>query len=138
MLFSITLCAHANGEIFNIDLTKCSVKPCYNLFIKRFNARKEIKVVAWTDVVDAFNEGYPKFYPLFNIYNTSLSAIEIEIGMQLLDKNKAVLAERMMKTKFSIYDPKASKYKIYRTLNPIKLTKDIISRTKYVNIIVGK
>jgi hypothetical protein len=136
LVFSVS--AYANAETYKIDISKCGSKSCFSVFNKTFTVGKDIRVVAWADVVDAFNKGVPGFYPLFNIYNKSSSAIAVEIGMQLLDENKKVLAERIQKTNFPVYNPKASKYEIYRSLNAIRLTKKIIARTKYVNIIVRK
>ncbi len=136
LLLIFSTAVYANEEIYKIDISKCERKSCFTVFNKSFNVGKDIKVVAWADVVDAFKKGLPSFYPLFTIYNKSSRTIKVEIGMQLLDENKKVLAGRNIKTKFTKYNPKASKYETYRSLNAIDLNKEMISHTKYVNVIV--
>ena len=136
MIFPTYVCA--DEKVYEIDISKCKLESCFNAFNKTFKVGENIKVVAWADVVDVSKPGTPSFYPLFNIYNEGTAKLKVEIGMQLLDKNRVILAERIYEDQFSPYNPKASQYEIYRSLNAMDLTSEIITSTKYVNVIVNR
>ncbi|PHS26600.1 MAG: hypothetical protein COA83_02695 [Methylophaga sp.] len=135
MLFFSTY-VKAYEHLIQIDISQCVEKSCFSVFQQTFNPSDDLKVIAWADITDTLDDGTPSFYPLFNIYNYKISAINVEIGMQLLDENHSVLSERVSNTKFSPYDESESQYKIYRSLFALDLSDEIINKTRFVNIII--
>ncbi len=137
VLLIFPLSVNAYEHTVEIDISKCAEQSCFSVFQETFNASDHLKIVAWADITDTLDKGQPSFYPLFNVYNTSTATVDLEIGMQLLDENRAILIQKVDETSFTPYDESESQYKIYRSLNASDLTDDMLSNTRFITIIVN-
>ena len=93
-----------------------------------------MKILAWFDIVYLGSKQTADFFPLFNVYNYGNEAIDIEIGMQLLDKNEIVLIEIGAKYVFKPTKKTKPSYETYRSLNANPVSADIILKTKFVRV----
>ena len=138
LLLIISLPINAHEQLIEIDISECGDKSCFSIFEETYNLSDDLKIVTWADITDTMDDGSPSFYPLFNIYNYDSHIVNLNIGMQLLDKDKSILIEGKYDTKFTPYDESESQYKIYRSLNAYSLTNDILKNTKFINIVIQK
>lgn len=99
---------------------------------------ENIKIQAWFDIVNWEDKRGTKFYPLFNVYNYTKSTAQVLIGMQLLDKDKAVLTEISGSKSFEPTKKTEPSYETYISLNAKSLTEDVIKNTRFLNVLYAK
>ena len=126
--------AAASEETLAVNLSACASQPCFTIMMQELSINDKVRVEAWADVVDISLNDSPSFYPLFNVFNETSEVLGVELGMQLLDKDRKVIAESFRQTEFLPYDPNGSEYEVYRTVGVIRLNEDSIKNTKYVTI----
>ncbi len=125
----------ANGEPRPIELSECLEKNCMARDVHDFYPEENIKVQAWFDVVTFADKPGPLFYPLFNVYNYSSNAINLRMGMQLLDESGQVLIEGTSKAVFQPTQNTEASYDTYLSVNALSLTADIARRTAFVRML---
>ena len=127
--------AIASGEPRPLDISGCLTKNCMSRDAHFFNPEKDIRVQAWFDVVSFPDKPDPLFYPLFNVFNYSDKAAEINIGMQLLDQAGSVLLEATGKATLKPTKNTETSYDTYLSINARPLTSDTAMQTKFVRVV---
>ena len=128
----------ANAAQYDIDLSDCTKKSCFSKLKKTFVPSDNVEILAWFDILSPKEDGDHDFYPLFNVYNRTSSELKCTIGMQLLDSDGNKLVEAFQEYKFKQYSPSASAYEAYRSINAVSISKDVMKKTKSINVIYKK
>ena len=133
ILMLISFSALADIKERQIDLSDCLHKDCFSRGVHEFKPEVNIKIQAWFDIIRWEGKRGTKFYPLFNVYNFTGKASEILIGMQLLDKNKKMIAEAKFRKSFKPVNSNEPSNETYISINAVSLTDKVIEDTKYFN-----
>lgn len=119
-----------------IDISSCFEKECFNMKLKEFHLSEMVEIHFWADCLETFNSGYPKFYPMFNIFNRTASSVKHDISVELQNSNREILADGSNTVETVPYKANTDPYDIYKAILAIPLTKGIHKEIKYIKLII--
>ena len=119
-----------------IDISSCGEKDCFNMKLKEFQVSERVEIHFWADCLETFNSGYPKFYPMFNIFNRTGSPVKYDISVELKNINRETLAHGSVTAETIPYKVNTDPYDIYKAIHAIHLPKGIHKEIKYIKLVI--
>ena len=119
-----------------IDISSCGEKDCFDIKLGEFQVSKMVEIHFWADCLETFNSGYPKFYPMFYIYNRTGSPVKHYISVELHNSNREKLAHGSITTETVPYNANVDPYDIWKKISAIHLPKGIHKEIKYIKLVI--